>query len=305
MAVTNVLAKFLERRARARGGSSLLVFDHIPKTAGTTFRRSYLIAALPRDERLILSGGEKNADELARFISLSAEQRRRVRIVAGHNADALREHVPDARFLTIVRDPVDRAVSSYLHARFHPGGEALWSDVRDVEMGLGQFVRKYMPPDAQSAQLLGEGRFDEAAMKRRLRERYALVGYTEAFDQFVFMLHVLEAFPLCLYNNRLVRTERHAYVAPAEDLAVVKEWNAQDTLLHTVVRDEFQQRVQRLPSGTRAIMGRYLEALARFRHATGGDPARWLRLDESARDKETPDAVEFVFGRRSITRRRS
>jgi hypothetical protein len=259
--------------------SNLLVFDHIPKTAGTTFRRSYLIAALPRDERWILSG-ENSAEDIDRFLRLPAERRRRIRIVAGHYADGLRTHIPDARFVTIVRDPVDRAVSSYLHALFHPGGETLWPDVRQQQMSLREFVIKYERPNAQSIQLLGEGSFDDAQIRERLRLRYALVGYTEAFDQFVFLLHVLEGFPLCLYNNRLVRKERSTYAPAPEDVAFVRELNRQDLLTHQVIRAEFQQKVEALSPARRATMERYLDALQQFRIATAGDPAQSRRFDE-------------------------
>jgi hypothetical protein len=275
--VTDFFRKLFAGRSR-----SLLVFDHIPKTAGTTFRRSYLTAALPRGQRWILTGGDRNAEDLKRFLKLSAARRQRIRIVAGHHAEALRLHLPAARFMTIVRDPVDRVISSYLHALFHPGGEALWPDVREHQMGLKEFVLKYERPNTQSAQLLGEGRFDEPEIRRRLRGRYALVGYTEAFDQFVFLLHVLEGFPLYLYNNRLVRKERDTYSPSADDLQFLRELNAQDVLLHQVVRAEFQRQIDQLPGKVQDTMARYLEALARFRDETEGDPTQAIRFDGSA-----------------------
>ena len=196
--------------------------------------------------------------------------------------------------MTIVRDPVDRAISSYLHARFHPGGEALWPDVPEQQMGLREFVQKYERPNAQSIQLLGEGRHDERAIKRELQARYTLVGYTEALDQFIFLLHVLEGFPLCLYNNRLVRKERSAYVPPPEDVEFVRDLNAQDLLLHRVVRAEFQRKIDEMSDDARVTMARYLEALARFRGATEGDPKQSVRLEPSALGEGVARTLEFV-----------
>jgi hypothetical protein len=297
LAAIDFLSKLFVRRARgaeitpdaapsladdgAADSGSLLVFDHIPKTAGTTFRRSYLTVAFPRDQRWILSGGDQNAEDRERFLNLPKERRRRFRIVAGHDAEALRSRLPHARFLTVIRDPVDRAISSYLHAQYHPGNEALWPDVAERQMGLQEYVLKYEPPNMQSSRLLGEGRFDERQIRRRLDERYALVGYTEAFDQFVFLLHVLEGFPLCLYNNRLVRRERETFSPSPEEVAFVRDLNAQDVLLHHVVRSEFERRLDEFPSITRTRLTVYLEALDRFRAATYGDPTESIRLDES------------------------
>ena len=192
----------------------LLVFDHIPKTAGTTFRRSYLTAALPAAERWILGGGETNARDRERFLSLPSAQRDRIRVVAGHEAGSMRPELPGARFITVVRDPIQRAISSYLHARFHEGGEKLWPDVREQLLSLAQFAQRYIPPNYQSRVVLGddyEG-LDADRIRQRLSERYALVGYTEAFDEFVYLLHEIEGLPLCPYANRLVRPERESYV---------------------------------------------------------------------------------------------
>ena len=270
LAKTRVKRDRLERRlgrAAARvHAHPLIVFDHIPKTAGTTFRRSYLIAALPSQERWIIAGGRRNEEDRERFLSLSSTDRRRIRIVAGHDAETLRPHLPDARFVTIVRDPVTRAISSYLHARFHDDGE-MWLDVREQNMSLSQFAARYTLPNAQSRILLGDDfeQLDDTAIRQRVEARYALVGYTEAFDEFVFMLHVTEGMPLCLYGNRLVRAERDAYQPSEQDLECVRAANEVDARLHRVVRESFQARVEGLPDESKAEMRRFLDSLKAHR----------------------------------------
>ena len=254
----------------------LLVFDHIPKTAGTTFRRSYLTAALPAAERWILGGGETNARDRERFLSLPPAQRDRIRVVAGHNADAMRPQLPDARFITVVRDPVQRTISSYLHARFHEGGEALWPDVREQKMSLDQFAEKYIPSNFQSRIALGDDyeRLGDAQVRRRLRERYALVGVTEAFDEFVFLLHECEGLPLCPYGNRLVRAERESYVPRETELDAVRRSNAVDARLHEIVREEFQARIEALPGESRGRLQQFLASLRAFRAESKAQESR-------------------------------
>jgi len=245
----------------------LLVFDHIPKTAGTTFRRSYLIAALPPEQRWILAGGPRNERDRERFLALGAAARARIRIVAGHDAEALRPHLPGARFVTVVRDPIDRTISSYLHARFHDDGGNLWPDVREKGLSLGQFAQQYIPPNAQSRAVLGEdfASLDDDGVRRRLQARYALVGYTEAFDEFVYLLHASEGLPLCVYQNRLVRAERQNYSPAGDDLEIVKRMHEIDATVHRLVKEEFQARIEALPEATRERMREFLESLKTFR----------------------------------------
>src|SRR5205085_9982056 len=80
-------------------------------------------------------------------------------------------------------------------------------------------------------------------------------------------------------------------------LDFVREFNAQDQLLHRIVRVQFQKRLDSLSPEQSATLGRYLELFERFRAATHGDPRRSLRLDESAVDPEAIRSFEFVFGR--------
>jgi len=245
----------------------LLVFDHIPKTAGTTFRRSYLTAALPASERWILGGGETNARDRERFLSLPSAQRDRIRVVAGHGAESMRSRLPGARFITVVRDPVQRAISSYLHARFHEGGEKLWPDVRERDMSLEQFAQRYIPANEQSRIVLGDDyeRLDAGQMRQRLKDRYALVGYTEAFDEFVYLLHETEGLPLVAYGNRLVRAERESYVPGAADLESVQRSQAIDARLHQIVKEDFQSRIDALSAGSRERLQQFLASLRAFR----------------------------------------
>jgi len=261
----------LERRLHESGSAGparpLLVFEHIPKTAGTTFRRSYLIAALPSEERWILAGGERNERDRERFLSQSPTARARIRIVAGHDAEALRPHLPEARFITLVRDPIERVISSYLHARFHEGSGDLWADVRDRGMSLGEFAQKYIPTNAQSRILLGDDheRLDVEQIRRRLTERYVLVGYTEAFDEFVYLLHQIEGLPLAMYGNRLVRAERESYVPSETDLESVRRSQSVDARLHQIVKEDFQSRVDAVPADSRERLQQFLASLRAYR----------------------------------------
>ena len=204
----------------------MYVFDHIFKTGGTTFNFSYLPAAFEPDQVLVLRGfQEANLEDLQSAKALSTDQTARLKLISGHNAGKLRSRYPDARFLTLVRDPVARAISSYLHDKYH---EDAWEPsgrrIQEQGISLAEYVeaRRQMQHDYQSTVLLGyrptrslRSRFrigsrrhapkNHAAMIATIGSRFHLVGYTEAVELFLFYLHVTEGFPLVLFNNRLVR----------------------------------------------------------------------------------------------------
>jgi hypothetical protein len=61
-----------------------------------------------------------------------------------------------------------------------------------------------------------------------------------------------------------------------------------------VVRAEFQRKIDEMSDDTRVTMGRYLEALSRFRGATKGDPRQSVRLEPSALGEAAARTLEFV-----------
>jgi hypothetical protein len=91
---------------------------HIPKTGGSSLRDS-LDQVYPKREQLQLYDSPDNdvihADD---FAGLPEVERDRPRLIMGHFYYGLHEHVPrPSRYLTIIRDPVDRVASLYHHYR--------------------------------------------------------------------------------------------------------------------------------------------------------------------------------------------
>lgn len=92
---------------------------HIPKTAGTSLRAT-LDAQYPENERLHLYPAEnlEGAIDPLRFSHVPLDQRRQLRFVMGHFAWGIHTHVPgNYRYVTMLRDPVDRVASLYYHFR--------------------------------------------------------------------------------------------------------------------------------------------------------------------------------------------
>jgi hypothetical protein len=268
---------------------STYVFDHLFKTGGTTFHQSYLPHAFPADERFVAEGHlQENIADIKRLSSFTPEQQAALRVIAGHNLESLRPYFPGAKYLTLVRQPRRRVVSSFLHARSHPDSrDVIGEFMQQNKVTLSDFVRqdlfaeRYAPfvsvrnwqartvlgPQFQRSRMPGKAEVLEA-----IRSRYYLVGYTEALEMFLFFLHLTDGFPLLLFNNRLVRGATDRYEPTPEDLVVIDGITEIDSLVYEVAKEEFDRRMALLWNArTEAYFKEYLAALENFRRETNND----------------------------------
>jgi len=289
---------------------------HIAKTGGTTFNLSYLPAAFNPDEVFVLRGFHAfNIEDREWLSNLPEQQKQSFKMIAGHNTESLRPYFPEARFLSVIRNPVDRAISAYLHSRYHGDAhEPAGKEMQERNMTLQQFVQEdfgvriqMSVHNAQVKLLFGS---ESAVTELRepsqviesLRSLYHLVGYTEALELFLFYLHVTEGFPLVVFNNRLVRQERKSFQATDEDIAEIKRHNEQDQLVCDCVRAEFDRKVAEIWNDTLEKEYReYLAALESYRQLTNNDPnqppMRWPYESARPRPSVSPrqDSPPVVF----------
>jgi hypothetical protein len=91
----------------------LPLFVHMPRTGGTAFTavlRAHFSRVLQLSERL----------EIAAFLGMPDQDRARFDLIAGHMPFGADTFIPRrCPYIVWLRDPVDRLVSSYFHARSH------------------------------------------------------------------------------------------------------------------------------------------------------------------------------------------
>lgn len=262
-----------------RTDSPRLVFHHLPKTAGSTFRR--MLESLFPPENVC---PHEIDDEIK---ALPEEQRRAYRMFAGHfSFDLLHRHFRNDIRIVFLRDPVERIVSNYYNlrdpARYQPQWIERASQSPEVQSNLeliqglsfSEFIRHESGPirdrvcNFQTRRLLRNGqkkRFSDErfpdyskpmlkAAKRSLARNFQFVGLQSHFGlslQLFAMTFGLDGFhgqddystninPLAA--GRMRQSYRDAL--DAADLEYLEARNRMDTKLVTFGRELLLQRVE-------------------------------------------------------------
>ena len=304
------LASIMRGNVLAR---ELTVFEHIFKTAGTTFLISYLCDAFPMERTFIIRGSAPfNALDRRAAVARAARRDCKIEIIGGHNCEEIRHRFPKARYITLVREPVSRFISRVLHHLYHnkEGPPVEEIDIREftasavprsVECLLGN---KGLPANDQTSILLGEQVHQDrltGALFEKIDERFHLVGLTERFADFLFLLHVELDWPLVLVRNRMVREERKRFILRPGDSELIATYNRLDAELYARIAEQFEARLEvSLSRVQREKLERYRAAMQAFQQAPG---AAWVMAYEDcgSRSPTMPFSEPYIDNEHVVT----
>ncbi len=227
----------------------LIVFLHLPKTAGSTLAR---IIERQYDSSAILPLYESMlGEELA---AIPQNQMDRLRIVTGHLCFGAHEFsARPCTYITMLREPIDRVISHYHFVRNDPSNY-LYELAR--KMSLKEFVEscgRQEPNNDQTRLLAGPGhtaRFgicsDEMLdmAKRNLAKYFSAVGVTEEFDRSLMLMKRILGWRTPFYTKQNVNQHRpRKENVPLETLRVIQAYNELDIELYSYARELFRKQV--------------------------------------------------------------
>jgi len=210
----------------------MIVFLHIPKTAGSTFQfileNSFGPFACHTDhnKRPVFEQGDF---DFARRLFPG------LRSIAGHNlVDPLSLSVPDPFYLTFLREPVARVFSHYQDSVLTGNRRPFEEDLRQNEFLQNLHVRL----------MAGGPDLDRA---KRFLEQCRFVGLTEKFELSLNVLERLSPYKLNLrYKRRRVAPDnrvRKALESDPRQVEMAREYNQLDLALYAFAVNEIFPKI--------------------------------------------------------------
>jgi len=261
----------LGTRRGTRAQPPLLVFIHVPKTAGTTVRTVLSMNEAGERTRSLSNvfKGSGGLDKTALGRLRRGRQPldlKRTTLLRGHLPLGVREYLPrylsgsrEVRCFSFLRDPIDRSLSHYYFIR----------EKREGSRGAGKYGPPTLPTDPSMDDMLESGYlhdnlhtrmlsglpepFGEVTdemleqAKQNLREELVFFGLTERFDESLVLAKHRLGLTTILYkgSGRVSSTRPRGDQVPADLVAAARRHNRYDIELYRYAEELFDRAPER------------------------------------------------------------
>jgi hypothetical protein len=259
-----------ERKMSSVRDDRSIIYVHLPKCGGTTFNRIIEWEYPPLEVFSIdPSFFRWSYQHLLRW---PQERLAHIKVFKGHMPFGLHKWLSQpATYITVLRDPIDRAISQYyfhLTHRLQPG-HRLAKNLTMIEFG------RTLPYKNVQTKLLsgldhgydfmaGECSADELELaKRNLATRFSMVGLTERFDESLALAKLQFGWRIEQYADFNVtqgRPQKDKISAAAREQ--IAEFNRFDVELYRYASELFDEQVQRHRAEIRGELDAINEAKA-------------------------------------------
>ncbi len=263
----------------------MLVFVHIPKTAGTTLHKVISHQYRRRDTLIRHDSDGPKAETLASWKGDQPPQ-----VIMGHHSVGLHRYQPGVRYLTCLREPVGRLISHYHYAAGFPG-HYLHAAIHRDKLDLAGYVRSGLAGELSNGMTrmlagledveqphIGPAELEQA--KANIEAHFEGVLLNERFDEGLLLVAERLGWSSPYYLRRKVgRYPASALKPDPETLQAIQERNTVDMELYRWAKARFEaetatsaglaERVAAFRARNRGL-GKALFLAREFRRRLGG-----------------------------------
>jgi hypothetical protein len=232
-----------------------LVFQHIPKTGGTTLA-CVVYGQYAHDKIFFFGHWPRTAEGLQLFVRLPGTIRNSFQAFLGHQPFGIHEYLDKpVTYITLLRDPVERVISHYYH-RYRKKNPAVECSpapqplitvdnymVSDPYWHNWQCRFLHGPADRFAPN--GDGQRVLEEVKANIERHSVLIGLTERFDESLVLFKLALGWDHPAYTKMNVGNGRPGTEEqPEEALNAVRACNGLDVELYDFVHERFQRQIR-------------------------------------------------------------
>ncbi len=230
-----------------------IIYIHLPKCGGTTFNRIIEWEYPPLQVFSIDPAFFRWS--YRRLLRWPRERLARIKVFTGHMPFGLHKSLSQsAIYITVLRDPIDRAISQYYFPLTH---RLQWRHRQVKNVTLAEYVQRTPYKNVQTKMLsgldhgydflAGECSANELELaKRNLATKFALAGFTERFDESLALAKIEFGWRIDRYADfNVTRRRPKKDQIPAAARELIAEHNRFDVELYRYAQGLFDEKVKR------------------------------------------------------------
>ena len=229
----------------------MFVFVHIPKTGGITFQK-IINRSFEGHEIIRFFKTGKSLWILKDIFLLTPEERSQIKVMAAHSSFiGVRLFFKNVKYITFLRDPVNRIISDWFYATKAGPGNPLFSRATQSDYPLEKAVEECEYLKNQQARkitglpLIWPDKFLLKAAKEALIKKFKFFGLTEFFNESIVLFKKQFRFKEVGYSKKenVNIYDKEKVITPSL-VKTIERYNMVDIELYDFAKNLFMERIQ-------------------------------------------------------------